>query len=189
MTSSIGQDEDLAVADAAGLGRLLDRLDHVRDLLVADDDLELHLGHEVDDVRRAAVDLVLPSCRPKPFTSVTVMPWMPIAERLSFTSSSLNGLMIASTFFMACLQFERRRGFPYAKVAAVVKIDRHVITPPRRIDAAVAARMPCAVRAFVAAADPEDVRALAVLREVEALELVLVVDAQRAEHELQRERG
>src|SRR5215467_4717591 len=28
------------------------------------------------------------------------MPWTPTAERLSFTSSSLKGLMIASTFFM-----------------------------------------------------------------------------------------
>src|SRR6185369_10697339 len=41
------QDEDLAVADAAGL----------RDLLVADDDLELHLGQKVHDVLRPSVEL------------------------------------------------------------------------------------------------------------------------------------
>ena len=42
-----------------------------------------------------------PPVRPKPLTSVTVMPWMPTSARASFTSSSLNGLMIASTFFIA----------------------------------------------------------------------------------------
>src|SRR5882724_2955854 len=42
----------------------------------------------------------LPPVRPKPFTSVTVMPCTPISARRSFTSSSLNGLMIASTFFI-----------------------------------------------------------------------------------------
>src|SRR5580704_14188022 len=41
----------------------------------------------------------LPPVRPKPLTSVTVMPWMPTSARASFTSSSLNGLMMASTFF------------------------------------------------------------------------------------------
>src|SRR5690606_32945254 len=51
------QDEDLAVADAAGLGGLLDGLDHLRDLLVRHDHLELHLGQEVHDVLRAAVEL------------------------------------------------------------------------------------------------------------------------------------
>src|SRR5262249_48616204 len=51
------EDEDLAVADARRLRCLLDRLDHVRDLLVANDDLELHLRQEVDDVLRAPVEL------------------------------------------------------------------------------------------------------------------------------------
>src|SRR6516225_12242465 len=47
---------------------------------------------------------VWPFWRPKPFTSVTVMPLMPTSWRASFTSSSLNGLMIASIFFMGpCL--------------------------------------------------------------------------------------
>src|SRR5690606_4897659 len=39
-------------------------------------------------------------CRPKPFTSSTVMPWRPAPLRASFTSSSLWGLMIAVTSFM-----------------------------------------------------------------------------------------
>src|SRR5438445_3962380 len=43
---------------------------------------------------------VWPFCRPKPRTSVTVMPMTPISVRASLTSSSLNGLMIASIFFM-----------------------------------------------------------------------------------------
>src|SRR5262249_18254043 len=51
--------EDLPVADAPGLARALDRLDHVRDDRVGDDDLDLHLRDEVDDVRRASVDLAL----------------------------------------------------------------------------------------------------------------------------------
>src|SRR2546429_2428709 len=43
---------------------------------------------------------VWPFCRPKPRTSVTVMPITPISVSASLTSSSLNGLMIASIFFM-----------------------------------------------------------------------------------------
>src|SRR5574343_1359026 len=43
---------------------------------------------------------VCPFCRPKPFTSVTVMPCTPMAESASRTSSSLNGLMMAVTNFM-----------------------------------------------------------------------------------------
>src|SRR3954462_12858274 len=43
---------------------------------------------------------VWPFCRPKPLTSVTVMPCTPIADSASRTSSSLKGLMIAVTSFM-----------------------------------------------------------------------------------------
>ena len=57
--SSIGDDEDLPVADAPGLRALLDRVEHVVHELVGHDDLDLHLRHEVDDVRRAPVDLFL----------------------------------------------------------------------------------------------------------------------------------
>src|SRR5215470_9597385 len=44
---------------------------------------------------------VWPFWRPKPRTSVTVIPMTPISVSASFTSSSLKGLMIASIFFMA----------------------------------------------------------------------------------------
>jgi hypothetical protein len=44
---------------------------------------------------------VCPFCRPKPLTSVAVRPAMPTSERACFTSSSLKGLMMASTFFTA----------------------------------------------------------------------------------------
>src|SRR5687768_6695887 len=43
---------------------------------------------------------VWPFCRPKPLTSVTVMPCTPMAESDSRTSSSLKGLMMAVTSFM-----------------------------------------------------------------------------------------
>src|SRR5258707_838734 len=45
---------------------------------------------------------VCPFWRPKPLTSVTVIPCTPIADSASRTSSSLNGLMIAVTSFMSC---------------------------------------------------------------------------------------
>src|SRR5690606_8115628 len=54
-----GHDENLAVADAAGLRALLDRVDDLMDHLVRDDDLELHLRHEIHPVRRASLDLLL----------------------------------------------------------------------------------------------------------------------------------
>src|SRR5436853_5511636 len=43
---------------------------------------------------------VWPRWRPKPFTSVTVMPETPMSDSAARTSSSLNGLMIAVTSFM-----------------------------------------------------------------------------------------
>src|SRR2546425_6974 len=46
---------------------------------------------------------VWPFWRPNPRTSVTVMPMTPASVSASFTSSSLNGLMIASIFFIADL--------------------------------------------------------------------------------------
>src|SRR5258708_3312763 len=56
--------EDLAVADAAGVGRAADRLDRLLDHLILDDELDLHLGQEVDHVLGAAIELgmsLLPS--------------------------------------------------------------------------------------------------------------------------------
>src|SRR3954466_349253 len=49
--------EYLAVADAAGLRRLADRLDGAFDGFVAEHNLDLHLGQEVDDVLGAAIEL------------------------------------------------------------------------------------------------------------------------------------
>src|SRR6478752_6690323 len=50
-------DENLAVADAPGLRSPPDRVDRALDQIVADHDLDLHLGQEVDDVFCAAVEL------------------------------------------------------------------------------------------------------------------------------------
>src|SRR3546814_9931809 len=50
-------DEDLAVADAPGMGGLLDGLHRALDQVVPQDDLDLHLGQEIDDVLGAAVEL------------------------------------------------------------------------------------------------------------------------------------
>src|SRR5260221_9534383 len=47
--------EDLAVADAAGFGALLDGIDDLLSLAVGHHDLDLHLGHEIDDIRRPSV--------------------------------------------------------------------------------------------------------------------------------------
>src|SRR5262247_2390544 len=43
-------DEDFAVADATGLGRLLNRLQGLAQQIVGEYDLDLHLGQKVDDV-------------------------------------------------------------------------------------------------------------------------------------------
>src|SRR5574343_1574332 len=56
---------------------------------------------------------VCPFGRPKPFTSVTVMPCTPMADGASRTSSSLNGLMMAVTnFMMSSSPFRLRFVFP-----------------------------------------------------------------------------
>src|SRR5262245_4347413 len=50
-------DEDLAVADAAGAGGLLDGLAGAFHLVVLEHDLQLHLGQEIDHVLGAAIEL------------------------------------------------------------------------------------------------------------------------------------
>src|SRR3954467_14973339 len=52
-----GRYKNLAIADAAGLGRLADRLDRALDHVVEKDDLQLHLRQEIDDVFGPAVKL------------------------------------------------------------------------------------------------------------------------------------
>src|SRR5690606_36011366 len=50
------EDEDLAVADLAGAGGVLDRLDGLGDELVGDARLDLDLRQEADDALRAALE-------------------------------------------------------------------------------------------------------------------------------------
>src|ERR1700675_3551315 len=52
-----GADEDLAVADAAGMSRGLDRLDGALHLRVLYNHLDFHLRQEVHDVYAAAIEL------------------------------------------------------------------------------------------------------------------------------------
>src|SRR5260221_2161629 len=59
-------DEDLAVADAPGMGGVLDRLDRALDQRVLHDDLDLHLGQEIDDVFGAAIELGVALLTPEP---------------------------------------------------------------------------------------------------------------------------
>src|SRR5688572_488588 len=51
------QHEDLAVADAPGLGRGHDRVHDLLDVFVFDDELDLDLGEKIHDVFGAAVQL------------------------------------------------------------------------------------------------------------------------------------
>src|SRR3989442_13157865 len=92
------------------------------------------------------------------------MPCTPIAERLSFTSSSLNGLMIASTFFMV-ISFRRGRccaGPRLLQACAACKVE---CTPSPSVHrAALLGRSPAEGRAAAVAAAAEHVRTLAVLR-------------------------
>src|SRR6187431_2202657 len=60
----------------------------------------LTLGRKSTTYSAPRYSSVWPFWRPKPLTSVTVMPCTPMAERASRTSSSLNGLMMAVTSFM-----------------------------------------------------------------------------------------
>src|SRR5499433_3901762 len=50
-------DEDLAVADPPGLGGATDRLDGFLDHVVAEHNLDLHLGEKIDDVFGSAIKL------------------------------------------------------------------------------------------------------------------------------------
>src|SRR3970282_1119412 len=61
----------------------------------------LSLGRKSTTYSAPRYSSVCPFCRPNPLTSETVIPWTPMSFRASFTSSSLNGLMMASIFFMS----------------------------------------------------------------------------------------
>ena len=51
------RDENFAVPDAAGAGGFLDGLDGPFDLIVFENNLDLHLGQKVDDIFGAAIEL------------------------------------------------------------------------------------------------------------------------------------
>src|SRR5690606_5675864 len=67
---------------------------------------------------------VWPFWRPKPLTSVTVMPCTPIADRPSRTSSSLNGLMIAVISFMRVSRSEGLADRQHDGALAEVAVER-----------------------------------------------------------------
>src|SRR6516225_8914478 len=54
------RDEDLPVADLAGVGGLLDRFDDAIEQVVFDGGFDLHLRQEIDDVFGAAIELGVP---------------------------------------------------------------------------------------------------------------------------------
>ena len=71
------------------------------DLIVRQHDLDLHLGQEVDDVFRAAVQFGVPLLAAEALDLADGQALHAKAScSASFTSSSLKGLMIASIFFM-----------------------------------------------------------------------------------------
>ena len=49
-------DEDLATADAPGSGSVLDRFDRFFSEIIAEHDLDFHLGQKINDVFRAAIE-------------------------------------------------------------------------------------------------------------------------------------
>ena len=92
--------EHFAVADFAGLGGLDDGGDGALDTSVSQHHFEFDFGQEIDGVFAAAIDFGVALLAENPLTSVTVMPSIPISPSASFTSSNLNGFIMASTFFI-----------------------------------------------------------------------------------------
>src|SRR5512141_375201 len=70
-----------------------------------------------------------PFCRPNPFTSRTVIPVTPASVSAFFTSSTLNGLMIASIFFMVFLpsRIPAALAGEVSQVEVGVGNDRHLV--------------------------------------------------------------
>jgi hypothetical protein len=62
-----GGDEYLAVADPAGMGRLLDRFDSALDQTVVQNHLDLHLGQEVHDIFSTTVQFRVAFLSPETF--------------------------------------------------------------------------------------------------------------------------
>src|SRR5688500_143610 len=61
------QDENLAVANLAGLRGLDDRLDCFRDVVIADHDFKFHLWQEIHRILAAAIDFSMPLLPSEPF--------------------------------------------------------------------------------------------------------------------------
>ena len=101
-------DKDLSVADFSGTCSTFNGFDDLLNQRVINGRFNLHLGQEVHDVFSTTIELCVAFCRPKPLTSVTVMPCTPMLDKASRTSSSLNGLMMAVTSFMCSPQLVYR---------------------------------------------------------------------------------
>jgi hypothetical protein len=67
-------DEDLAVADPAGLGRVLDRLDRLSSNSSASTTSTFTFGRKSTTYSAPRYSSVCPFCRPKPLASMTVIP-------------------------------------------------------------------------------------------------------------------
>ena len=67
---------------------------------IADHDFEFDFRQEIHGVFAAAIDFRVALLPAESLDFATVMPSMPISPRASFTSSSLNGFMMASIFFI-----------------------------------------------------------------------------------------
>ena len=94
-------DEDLAVADLAGLRGLDDGVDAALGVCSLTTTSTFTFGRKSTTYSAPRYSSVCPFCRPKPFTSVTVSPDTPISASASRTSSSLKGLTMAVICFMA----------------------------------------------------------------------------------------
>ena len=91
--------KDLAITDLAGTRDVDDGLENAIHQFLENDYFDFYFWQKIYDVFGAAIELGMAFCLPKPLTSVTVSPVMPISLSASHTSSSLKGLMIASIFF------------------------------------------------------------------------------------------
>jgi hypothetical protein len=87
-------DENLAVPDPSGLRAFNNRVHNFVQLIVGDYNFQFNLGKEIDHVLGATVQLGMS------FLPAESFPLIPISFNLSLTSSSLNGLITASTFFI-----------------------------------------------------------------------------------------
>ena len=67
-----GEHPNLPVADLFGPGRVHESVDDALGVVVVNEDLEPHFGHEVDRVLRASVDLRVPTLAPEALVQATV---------------------------------------------------------------------------------------------------------------------